>query len=62
MVEKMAPQCTPAQWQEKLQTLKAPDEHVGEVDEDYLGTLLYQHLDFEGNFHADPMQLLPPAL
>ena len=45
----------------KLQTLKAPDEQVGDVDEDYLGTLLFQHLDFEGNFHADPMQLLPPA-
>ena len=42
MVEKMAPQCTPAEWQEQLQTLKAPDEHVGEVDEDYLGTLFYQ--------------------
>ena len=42
--------------------MKVPDEQVGDVDEDYLGTLLFQHLDFEGNFHADPMQLLPPAL
>ena len=45
----------------KLQTLKAPDEHVGEVDEDFLGTLLYQHLDFEGNFHAEPLQPFPPG-
>ena len=44
----------------KLQALKVPDEQVGDVDEDYLGTLLFQHLDFEGIFHADPMQLLPP--
>ena len=46
----------------KLQALKVPDEQVGDVDEDYMGILLFQHLDFEGIFHAQPMQLLPPEL
>ena len=57
----MAVQCTTAQWQEKLQALKVPNEQVGDVDEDYMGILLFQHIDFEGIFHVEPMQLLPPG-
>ena len=57
----MAVLCTTAQWQTKLQALKVPNEQVGDVDEDYMGILLFQHIDFEGTFHADPIQLLPPG-
>ena len=54
MVEKMAAHCTTAQWQEKLQALKVPNEQVGDVDEDYMGILLFQHFDFEGIFMQTP--------
>ena len=57
----MAALCTTAQWQSKLRALKVPNEQVGGVDEDYMGILLFQHIDFEGIFHAEPMQLLPPG-
>ena len=56
----MAALCTTAQWQTKLRASKVPNEQVGGVDEDYMGILLFQHIDFAGTFHVEPMQLLPP--
>ena len=57
---KMAATCSTAQWQTQLWATGTPEQQVGDADEDYIGTLLFQHIDFDGNYHEDPLQTLPP--
>ena len=37
-----------------------PKEQVTDAEADYIGKLLYQHIDFEGSYHAEPLQAPPP--
>ena len=48
------------QWQIKLWAHGSPKELVTDAEADYIGKLLYQHIDFEGSYHAEPLQAPPP--
>ena len=58
---KMAATCSAAQWQTKLWAIGTPQQQVGGADNDYIGKLLFQHIDFDGNYYEEPLQTLPPA-
>ena len=55
----MAATCTKEQWQTKLLKFGIPPMQVGDADEEYIGKLLFNHIDFGGNYHKDPVQPLP---
>ena len=57
----MAATCSAAQWQTKLWDIGTPEEQVEDADKDHIGTLLFQHFDFDGNYHEEPLQTLPPT-
>ena len=57
----VAPTGSPMQWQIKLWAHGTPKELVADADEDRIGQLLYYHIDFEGSYHADPLQASPPT-
>ena len=48
------------QWQIKLWAHGSPKELVKDAEVDYIGKLLYQHIDFEGSYHVEPLQAPPP--
>ena len=57
---KIAPTGSLMQWQIKLWAHGTPKELVADADEDHIGQLLFHHIDFEGSYHADPLQASPP--
>ena len=40
--------------------IECVQEIVADAVEDLIGQLLFHHIDFEGSYHADPLQASPP--
>ena len=57
----MAPTCTTVLWHAKLWALGTPKQQVRNSDEEYIGKLLFYHIDFDGHYHEDPLQTSPPT-
>ena len=46
-------------WQIKLWAHGSPKELVKDAEVDYIGKLLFQHMDFDGNYQPEPLQSPP---
>ena len=46
-------------WQIKLWAHGSPKELVKDAEADYIGKLLFQHMDLDGNYHPEPLQSPP---
>ena len=57
----MAPTCTTVLWHAKLWAFGTPKQQVRNADEEYIGTILFYHIDFDGHYHEDPLQTSPPT-